>query len=282
MSTPLLVSASWLIDHFKDADVRVVDTRFVLGKPDAGGGAFRSAHIQGAIFADLERDLSLPVREDRVGGRHPLPEAAALQALIRGLGISSDTHVVAYDDPSVGGGAYAPHLWWVLRYLGHEKVSVLDGGFPAWIAVDGPVEKEARSYSAGDFEAHPQSQMLVDANYVLSRRGGTTLLDSRAGERYRGEKEPVDRLPGHIPGAMNVDWAAGLDGGHWKPAEAQHERFEKLKKDAEIVVYCGSGVTACANLLAMEIAGVTGAKLYAGSWSDWISDPSRPIATGAE
>ncbi len=271
MSTPL-VSAAWLLEHHLDPNVRVVDTRFVLGKPDAGREAFASGHIPGAVFVDLERDLSDHPAPDRRGGRHPLPAVAALEKSLSTLGISNEQYVVAYD----GGGFYAAHFWWMLRYLGHDKVSVLDGGLPAWT---GPLETAARHY-AGDFRAEPRTEMLVDAAYVQNREDTTVLLDSRAPERFRGDVEPLDWKAGHIPGAVNKDWANGLENGFYKPRGAQLERFKEVKGAAEVIVYCGSGVSAGANMLALELAGIHGAKLYAGSWSDWASDDARPIATG--
>ncbi len=281
MTTPL-VDSNWLLAHYGDANIRVVDARFILTKPEAGRAAFEGGHIPGAVFVDLEHDLSAGVRADRVGGRHPLPSVAQLEALFSRLGISNEHHVVAYDDPGTGGGFYAPHLWWMLRYMGHDKVSVLDGGFPAWVASGGAIETDARSYEAAVFHARPRPEMLVDADYVQGRRAGAVLVDSRAGERFRGEVEPLDWKAGHIPGAINRNWAEGMQDGRWKAAEAQAERFESVRNGGEVIVYCGSGVSAAGNLIALEIAGVHGAKLYAGSWSDWISDDSRPVATGGE
>lgn len=275
MTTPL-VEAAWLLEHCNDSDVRVVDTRFTLGKPDLGRAVFDAGHIPGAVFVDLERDLSAPVRPDRVGGRHPIPAAEHLEAVFARLGISNQHHVVAYDDPSTGAAFYAPHFWWLLRYLGHDKVSVLNGGLPAWLAAGGSLETEQRVYPQASFQARLRPEMIVDANAVQARSASAVLLDSRAPERYRGDVEPLDWKAGHIPGAINVNWAEGVRDGFWKDAEEQKTRFPKTD---ELIVYCGSGVSAAGNLLALELAGVTHAKLYPGSWSDWISDNTRPIET---
>lgn len=280
----LLVSPEWLLEHYQNPRVRIVDTRFTLGKPDAGQAAYDAGHIPGAVFIDLEKDLSAPVRPDRVGGRHPMPSSEQFEAVLSRLGISNGDHVVAYDDPSTGSGFYAAHLWWILRYLGHDEVSVLNGGLPAWIAAGGSISTEAPAPASANFVANPKNEMLVDAAYVQNRPANSVLVDSRAPERFRGEVEPLDWKAGHIPGAVNRNWADGLAPDRtWKSAEEQSGRFAELSNGGgnEVIVYCGSGVSAGGNLLALELAGVPNVKLYAGSWSDWISDDSRPIATGA-
>lgn len=274
--TALLVEPAWLLEHYKDTELRLVDTRFALGKPDAGRLAFEAGHLPGAVFADLERDLSAPVRPDRVGGRHPIPCVEHLEALFSRLGISRQHHVVAYDDPSTGTGFYAAHLWWLLRYLGHDNVSVLDGGLPAWLAAGGELETAVSTPQSATFRATVRPDMIVDAAGVAARAESTVLVDSRAPERYRGEVEPLDWKAGHIPGAINISWADGLQEGRWKSAEEQESRFPEA---AVTIVYCGSGVSAAGNLFAMELAGIENVKLYPGSWSDWISDPDRPIET---
>jgi thiosulfate/3-mercaptopyruvate sulfurtransferase len=281
MASPL-VSAAWLLEHLHDSSLRIVDTRFTLGKPDAGREAFDAGHIPGAVFVDLERHLSAPVRPDRVGGRHPLPEISSLEVLFSGLGIGDAHRVVAYDDPSTGQGFYAAHLWWLLRYLGHDEVSVLDGGLPAWEAAGGALELIERAHPRASFKAQPRAEMLVGATEVEARGEGVVLVDSRSAERYRGDVEPLDWKAGHIPGAVHRNWADGLSDGHWKSAESQRERFADLEHAEEVIVYCGSGVSAGGNLLALELAGIKDAKLYAGSWSDWVSDDSRPIVIGDE
>lgn len=277
MAAPL-VSASWLFDHHADPQIRIVDTRFTLGKPDAGRDAFDAGHIPGAQFADLESDLSARVRADRVGGRHPLPSIADLEQVFSRLGISASSRVIAYDDGTAA--FYAPHLWWILRYLGHNSVSVLDGGFAAWVSAGGSIETTTSTHAPGAFEANPRLEMLVDAEHVATRSAAVVLIDSRAPERYRGDVEPLDWKGGHIPGAINRNWADGVRQGRWQDADAQRARFPEIDTSSEVIVYCGSGVSAAGNLLALDLAGIHGAKLYGGSWSDWISDDTRAIATG--
>lgn len=277
-----LVSAAWLLEQIADAAVRVVDARFLLHEPDAGAELYRTAHIPRAVFVDLERDLSGTVRADRVGGRHPLPMPEVLAARLGALGIGDDHLVIAYDDPQSGQGFYAAHLWWLLRYLGHDAVRVLDGGIGSWVAAGGQLEVGTVIPEATVFTAKPRLELLVSADDVQSRSDKSVLIDSRAPERYRGEVEPLDPKAGHIPGAVNLNWAGGVQDGHWLEGAAQRERFAGVSDATEIIVYCGSGVSAGGNLLALEIAGVKGAKLYAGSWSDWVSDSQRPVATGSE
>lgn len=276
MSSPL-VSAAWLLEHA--AQVCILDARFQLGKPNAGREAFEAGHIPGARFIDLEKDLSAPIRPDRIGGRHPLASPDHIAAALSHLGASNSDHIVTYDDPSTGAGFYAPHLWWVLRYLGHDAVSVLDGGLPAWIAVGGTLESGAPQLTSATFTAHPRPEMLATAHDVETRAAEAVLIDSRAPERYRGDVEPLDWKAGHIPGAINRNWAEGMADGLWKSPAAQRERFSDVSS-REIIVSCGSGVSAGGNMLALELAGIHGARLYHGSWSDWISDPARPIETG--
>lgn len=276
MSTPL-VSAAWLLAHHEG--VRILDTRFKLGDPDFGRNSYLAGHIPGAAFVDLERDLHAPVRPDRVGGRHPLPDPAAIAAGFSKLGLNNSDHIVTYDDPSTGMGFYAAHLWWLLRYLGHDNVSVLDGGLPAWLAAGGGQERNEPTRAGSNFVINVRSAMTVDASEVQARSSETALVDSRAGERFRGDVEPLDWKAGHIPGAVNKNWADGLAGdGHWKSAVEQHQRFADLRQASEIIIYCGSGVSAGGNMLALELAGIFDAKLYPGSWSDWISDETRPLA----
>jgi thiosulfate/3-mercaptopyruvate sulfurtransferase len=278
MNSPL-VNVDWLLVHHRDADVRVVDARFALGQPDAGMGAYRAGHVPGAVFLDLERDLSSPVRPDKKGGRHPLPDPDVLAAKLGALGIGDDHLVIAYDDPSTGQGFYAAHLWWLLRYLGHDRVAVLDGGLPAWTNAGGRLEIDVPEHPRLIFTPRVRNEMIVNADFVASRDSSTALIDSRAAARYRGEVEPIDPKAGHIPGAINRDWSAGIGpDGRWKSGDEQRARFDGLERD--LIVYCGSGVSAIGNLLALEIAGRTNVRLYAGSWSDWISESSRPVAIG--
>jgi thiosulfate/3-mercaptopyruvate sulfurtransferase len=271
-----LVSATWLLEHLADPGVRVADCCFTLGQPDAGRARYEAGHLPGAVYLDLERDLSGP-RGER-GGRHPLPEPGALATRLGGLGIGDASFVVAYDDS----GMYASRLWWLLRWLGHDGVAVLDGGVGAWIEAGGRLETAEAAHPPATFTPRPRPELVARAEDVRDRPSGTALVDSRAPVRYAGANEPIDPVAGHIPGAINHDWAEALaPDGRFKGAEAQRARFAGLEGE-EAIVYCGSGVSACANLLALEVAGLPGARLYPGSWSDWVSDPENPVATGGE
>lgn len=263
-----------------EPDLVIVDCRFQLGQPESGRAAYEESHIPGAVYLDLEKDLSAPVGEH--GGRHPLPDAATLTGTLSRVGIGNDVRVVAYDDQ---GGAMASRLWWLLKYLGHEQVYVLDEGFAAWVKAGYPVSSEQKVPIPSPFLATVQHNMLVEADEVRELLGSdrVTLIDSREAPRYRGEVEPIDRVAGHIPGAINRFWKDALDeGGAWKDEAGQAARFRDLPQDRELIVYCGSGVTACPNVLALQEAGYQKVRLYAGSWSDWISYSENPIATGDE
>ncbi len=276
--TPL-VSAEWLLAHApQDPSLRIVDVRFSLADPLAGYAAYCAGHIPGAVYLNLETDLSAPLRPDRKGGRHPLPTPEAFAQTLSRAGIGNEHRVVVYDDS----GMVAPRLWWMLRWLGHDAVAVLDGGVGAYLEAGGRLEPGISTYPPASFTPHPRPQMLLDAEAVAKGSARAILIDSRAPERYRGEVEPLDPVAGHIPGAINRNWADGLEADdRFKPAAAQRARFAGLE-GKDLIVYCGSGVSATANLLALEVAGIKGARLYAGSWSDWVSDPARPIARGAE
>lgn len=256
-------------------DLRVVDCRFQLGDPDAGRRAYITSHVPGAVYLSLEDDLSAPVGPH--GGRHPLPDLEALAKKLGDMGIDNEHHIVVYDNRS----DMASRLWWMLVYMGHAHCQVLDGGFPAWQAKGFPVTAEPPTFPRTHFSVKRRPELLVDAREAVEEaaRGGR-LIDSRAGARYRGDVEPLDVKAGHIPHAINRDWQLAFDAtGHLKPASVLVERFSDLGQ--EPVVYCGSGVTACANILAMTTVGLM-PRLYLGSWSDWISYPDRPIATGPE
>lgn len=276
-----LIPAATLAERLSDPDWLVADCRFELGDPQAGRAAYRAGHIPGAIHADLERDLSAPVTATT--GRHPLPPVAELEATLSRIGISERTQVVAYD---AGPGAYAARLWWILRWLGHDAVTVLDGGIAAWIAEGRPVTLAEHVRAPARFAAHPRPRMLCTAQEIpaaLAR--GAALVDVRGAERFRGEVEPLDTVAGHVPGAVNLPFLENLgpDGRFRAPAALAALWGERAGVAAgrEVVCMCGSGVTACQGLLALESAGITGGRLYAGSWSEWIRDPSRPVARGA-
>lgn len=276
-----LVSAEDLARHLHDARWRVFDCSFDLVHPHAGEIAYREAHIPGALYAHLERDLSGP--KNGRNGRHPLPDAAHFAARLSEWGVGADTQVVAYDD---AGGTYAVRLWWMLRWLGHDAVAVLDGGLMAWEASGRDLTDAGPHVSHAAFAPQIRPDAAVDAAHVEGRLGDPRmlLLDARNPQRYRGENETLDPVAGHIPGAANRFFKDNLDArGRFKPAEALRSEFLQLMGDraaGEIVHTCGSGVTACHNLLAMEVAGLSGSLLYPGSWSEWCADPGRPAATG--
>lgn len=275
-----IVTMAWVKEQIGAPDVVIADCRFVLGKPEAGREAYEASHIPGAVYLDLEKDLSAPV--DEHGGRHPLPDIFDLTLALSRAGISNETKVVAYDDQ---GGAMASRLWWLLKYLGHEQVYVMDEGFSAWTNAGHPVTDEVIEPAPVKFLAVVEHTMLVEMDQVQELLGkeGVTLIDSREAPRYRGEVEPIDRVAGHIPGAINRFWKDGLTAsGSWKHGAEQAERFADLDKSRDIIVYCGSGVTATPNVIALQEAGFTNVKLYAGSWSDWISYSENPVATGEE
>ncbi|RJE88330.1 sulfurtransferase [Paenibacillus sp. 1011MAR3C5] len=275
-----IVSMAWVKEQIGAPDVVIADCRFVLGKPMTGREAYEASHIPGAVYLDLEKDLSAPV--DEHGGRHPLPDIFDLTVALSRAGIGNETKVVAYDDQ---GGAMASRLWWLLKYLGHEQVYVMDEGFAAWVNAGHPLTDEIVEPAPTKFLAVVEHTMLVEMDQVQEQLGreDVTLIDSREAPRYRGEVEPIDRVAGHIPGAINRFWKDGLTAsGSWKDAADQAERFADLDKNRELIVYCGSGVTATPNVIALQEAGFTNVRLYAGSWSDWISYEGNPIATGEE
>jgi len=278
-----LISPESLHEHIHRPDWAILDCRFDLLRPTWGQAAYLEGHIPGAVYAHLEKDLSGP--QTGTNGRHPLPPDAILGAVFARWGIDRHTQVVAYDD--VGGG-YAARAWWSLRYLGHESVAVLDGGFAAWVEAGLPIRKGEQKRSPAEFLPAPHRDWRIDAAELESKAGtsGLCLIDARAPERYRGDEEPIDHIAGHIPGAINRPWQANLDArGRFLPAEELRQVYLKLlagRAPQAAAVYCGSGVTACHNLLAMAHAGLEGARLYPGAWSEWCSDASRPVATGPE
>jgi thiosulfate/3-mercaptopyruvate sulfurtransferase len=265
------VSSSWLHIHLTNPQVVILDCRFALNDANWGRQHYEASHIPGAYYFDLNQDLSSPARQH--GGRHPLPDPQRLSERFAAVGIQSGkTQVVVYDD----GLAYAARCWWLLRYLGHDGVRVLDGGFRGWQSAGYAVTDIVPPPQVGDFVPRVRSHSVVDIATVKARKDlpGVALVDSREGDRYRGEREPIDPIAGHIPGAMNYPWQENLDSQGYLLPEAQlQQRWAALRSSPEILVYCGSGVTACVNLLTLEAAGISGAKLYAGSWSDWCSDP---------
>jgi thiosulfate/3-mercaptopyruvate sulfurtransferase len=275
-----LIQVDELGRHLDDPAWVILDCRHELMDPQAGAEAYARSHIPGARFAHSDRDLAGP-RTGR-NGRHPLPDPAAFMAWLGANGVDAARQVVAYD---YAGGASAARLWWMLRWLGHEAVAVLDGGWEAWLKAGAPVSREALSIQPAAFSGKPRP-VWVDVDYVQAHLGddSTVIIDARSPERYRGETEPIDPVAGHIPGALNRLYKDNLDpDGRFKPPEELRAAFASLLqgRSAEQVVHqCGSGVSACHNILAMEIAGLTGSRLYPGSWSEWCADPARPIARG--
>jgi len=279
---PALVTADWLAARLSDPTVRPVDVRWYLTEPAKGRAEYEQGHIPGAPFMDLDADLASP--RGQGPGRHPLPTPEDFAAAAGRAGIGDETYVVAYDS---SGGAAAARLWWLLRYFGHTRVSLLDGGWPAWQSAGYPTEPSVPTIPQANFTAAPHPEMVVDAGEVdrLRRDPRALLLDARANERYEGRVEPIDSQAGHIPGARSAPYAGNLrDDGHMRSADELRDRYLALGADAaeRIVCYCGSGITAAHDILALHLAGRTDALLYEGSWSDWSSDPVRPVATGPE
>lgn len=274
-----LVQAEELALQIDNAGIVIVDCRFALSDSVVGEDAYRKAHIPAALYAHLDRDLSDHGKQDQ--GRHPWPDAADFTARLGAWGISPKSQVVAYDD---GDGAFAARLWFLLRVLGHDNVAVLDGGWARWNALGLPIEREIRTPQPTRYDAQFDKDLLLDAEQVQAHLDhGGLLVDARAAGRFRGEVEPIDRVAGHVPGAINRPYAQNLSDGRFKSAARLGEEFRALlvqRKPGEIVTMCGSGVTACHHLLAMEHAGLHGAKLFTGSWSSWITDETRPVASG--
>lgn len=276
-----LISTATLAEHLDDPSYVIVDVRHDLAQPDTWGESqYRLGHLPGARFAHMDRDLSAP--KTGKNGRHPLPSPETCAALFGRLGIDASKQVVAYDS---GGGMYAPRLWWMLRWLGHNAVAVLDGGFAKWTREGRPVTAEIPPVRPATFPIRRVAPTLSAADVLASLGGRSlTLVDARGAERFRGEVEPLDPVAGHIPGAVNRPYTGNLEpDGTFKRPEVLRADFAPVIGNAPpstIVNLCGSGVSACHNLLAMELAGIGGTLLYPGSWSEWCADPTRPVATG--
>lgn len=274
-----LISPAELAPHLADPDWLVVDCRFDLGEPETGARAYAAGHIPQALYAHLDRDLAAPVTP--ATGRHPLPPPEKFAATLAAWGMTPPTQVVAYDADNA---AYASRLWWLLRWVGHDAVAVLDGGFKAWTAAGLPTSTQVPRRPPGHFTARPNRDLWLDAGEVAERvrRDDWRLLDARAPERFAGKVEPIDPVAGHVPGARNHPFASNLGSdGRFASVHELRKRFEQSQAgvtDDHTIVMCGSGVTACNLLLALEHAGKRGARLYAGSWSEWIRDAQRPVA----
>lgn len=282
MSFTTLISSEQLAAHLDNPEWVVVDCRFSLADPGAGERAYRAGHIPTARYAHLDRDLSAPVTA--TSGRHPLPPREALIATLAAWDVTHDCQVVAYDD---AGGAFAARLWWLLRSVGQQRAAVLDGGWSRWLQEGRPVTDVEPAPRQTLFRAMPPLAAWLSTAQLQAGLAQQTvcLLDARAAERFRGEAEPIDTVAGHVPGAVNHPFQDNLaaDGCFLSPDRLRRQFMQRLGRfqPEETVHMCGSGVTACHNLLAMEFAGLTGSRLYAGSWSEWIRDPTRPVAKGA-
>lgn len=279
-----LVSTEWLANHSTDADLVIADARWYHGKIDGGRTAYDSAHIPGAVFLDLDTDLS--DRSDLSRGRHPLPEPRAFVDVLARVGIGVGTRVTVYDDET---GAIAARLWWMLKWIGCEQAAVLDGGLNKWKAQGRPTESgtvRAPASPPAPLPPQPRNEWVIEKQGVLDEmRGGTILFDARSPERFRGEFEPIDKHAGRIDGAANAPFEGNLAEGDVKtllsPADLR-ARFEQLgvTERSDVACYCGSGVTACHNILALKLAGFPMPRLYPGSWSEWSLDPNMPVAIG--
>jgi thiosulfate/3-mercaptopyruvate sulfurtransferase len=279
--TSPLVSADELATRLHDPSLLLVDTRFYLTAPERGRSEYEAGHLQGAVYADLNRDLSAPVIPGQTG-RHPLPDRAWCEQRFGELGIDSSDHVVVYDAQD---GSIAARLWWMLRWLGHAKVSLLDGGFSAWSRADLPVTSQPSARRPGKFVARPSlvgTRSLQEIEEA-TRHQSLVLVDARAAERFRGEVEPIDRVAGHIPSASNLPFSELISEGKFRASNDLRSKLETVVEQAQgrpIVAYCGSGVTACELVLASAIAGLPPFDLYPGSYSEWIADGSRQVEQG--
>lgn len=275
----MLITAAQLYTRLTDSSLIVLDCRFELSNPNAGRSAYAAGHIPSALYIDLEDDLSAPI--DETSGRHPLPAIDAISATLGRLGVTRQTSVVVYDAVN---SAFAARAWFVLRWLGHKDVAVLDGGLAAWVAEGYELTQEVRAVeSVSHYPADVNNDWVVQATTIEENieRKRFHLIDARGADRFSGASEPIDRVAGHVPGAFNRPFTENLtESGHFKRAAALRQEWEATELTGEMVMMCGSGVTACHHLLAREVAGLEAGRLYAGSWSEWITDPSRPVALG--
>jgi thiosulfate/3-mercaptopyruvate sulfurtransferase len=275
-----LIDPQTLAQHLDQPDWAIVDCRFSLDHPEQGQQDYLEAHIPGAVYANLNKDLAGPVVPGKTG-RHPLPDVDCFAQTLSDWGIEAQVQVVAYDDV---GGAYAARLWWMLRWLGHDRVAVLDGGWSLWQQESLPVRSGEETREPREFTPRPREDLWISSQEVaqMLSKPGFRLLDARSADRFKGENENRDPVAGHIPGAVSAPYAENLDqNSRFRPVQELRERYKALLDDMptqDSVVYCGSGVTAAHDILAMAYAGVGEARLYAGSWSEWITDPEHPIA----
>lgn len=274
-----LIKAQELNALLGQENLRIIDARFVLNDVDAGQRSYTEGHIPNAIFFDLDKDLSQTPSDH--GGRHPLPNMQAFGQKLAERGVGSSSRVVVYDDNS---GVLAGRVWWMLKHIGHDAVQLLDGGLSAWTNAGYELSSSVPSFEKTTFNVDLRSDMLVGVDYIKRNLDNpdVLLIDARAAARYRGENEPLDKKAGHIPSALNLPVTDNLQNGKFKSAVELKERFTELGEAEEIIVYCGSGVSANHNIIALEESGIKGAKLYVGSWSDWSSYPDNEVATGDE
>jgi thiosulfate/3-mercaptopyruvate sulfurtransferase len=280
-----LITVPQLMSDLDDPDLAIVDCRFTLTEPESGRGSYLEAHIPGAVYAHLDEDLSSPIIAGKTG-RHPLPSIEAFTEKLGDWGIRSSSRVVAYDD--AGGALAASRLWWLLQWLGHYSVAVLDGGWQAWVNSGAAVESGLEERASSLFIPHVRRRRVIETDEILTRLNDAELLlfDSRAETRFSGEEEPIDPVAGHIPGARLAPHQNVLDAeGKFLTKDKLRHHFQAMlggRSARDAVFYCGSGVTAAQNVLAVAYAGLGDARLYAGSWSEWITDPGRPVATGLD
>lgn len=276
-----LISTKELAEHQKDPNWVLIDCRFDLADKEWGAEEYTQLHIPGAVYAHMEKDICGPITP--TSGRHPLPDGKVFIAAMQRLGVNNDSQVVVYD---ATGGGMAGRLWWQLKFYGHEKVALLNGGLPKWLTEGRDTTEGIETNPAGDFTGSPDESMIVTTDEMITLMGSKAhaIIDARAPERFRGEVEPIDVVAGRIPGALNRFYSDNLDKtGQFLPADALKTAFEALlgsNKPQEAVAYCGSGTTACHNLVAMAYAGLPLPRLYVGSWSEWIRDPKRPVGKG--
>lgn len=277
-----ILSINDLRTNLNDPDWSLIDCRFSLNDTERGRRDYQQSHLPGAIYAHLDADLSAPIIPGKTG-RHPLPSSEKFAEKLSEWGVDKTVQVVAYDD---AGGGVASRLWWMLRWLGHDVVAVLDGGWNAWIAANFPVSGETAVRAKRNFEPNIRENWVVDADWIAAASNDShcCVMDARAASRFTGEQETIDPVAGHIPGALNVPFAENLDeNGFFLSPEMLRKKYETILGERSVdktATYCGSGVTACHSLLAMKHAGFPDALLYPGSWSEWITDKSRAIATG--